>query len=240
MNNTSLLVWWPKVKDLGIPVPKTEVVEIPYEDLVSLLDGRHLSEVDEHRIIVACSHMGFPLFLRTDMAAAKHHWRKTCYVETARELFGHITNLIDCTLAAGMFGELDPNALVFREFILLNSTFTAFDGLPIAKERRYFIADGQVSCHHPYWIESAVEGSWTKPTDPNWQSKLAELNEETPEEIKLLSLYVGLVATIMPGYWSVDFAEAKSGIWYLIDMAEGGKSFHQKGCQFSCKPPERP
>lgn len=227
MEKTSMLYWWPKVKDLGIPVPKTQIVEIPFKDLIMSLDEKPLEEKHTRRIVEASDQTGYPLFLRTDMGSAKHFWEDTCYVPDKESLFRHIWSLIDNTLAAGIFGELDPNALVFREYLLLDSTFIAFSGLPISRERRYFIRDGKVECHHPYWIQYAIEKSWRTPSKKNWKDLLAGLNSEDEAEVDVLAYYTESVGKVLPGYWSVDFAlDRNRSTWYLIDMAEGDKSWH--------------
>lgn len=226
MKKTSMLYWWPRVKDLGIPMPKTEIVEVPYDDLVRLLDDKRLSSKDEQRLIEAGDKIGYPLFLRTDMASAKHQWERTCFVPKVEELFKHIWALIDQTLASGMFGELDPSALVFRELLRLNSFFTAFSGLPISVERRYFVRDGSVECHHPYWTHDAIKHSWRQPSEPDWGERLAALNKESAEEIELLTRYATRAGEVLKGYWSIDFAEARDHTWYLIDMAVGEESWH--------------
>ncbi len=228
ISKTSMLYWYPRVQGLGIPLPRTEIVEVPFNHLISVLDGKRLPKRYVTKIIEASAKIGYPLFLRTDMGSAKHSWERTCYVPEGKSLFKHIWALIDETLAAGMFGELDPNALVFREMLQLNSFFTAFSGLPISCERRYFIKDGKVACHHPYWIQDAIERSWKQPSEPDWKERLFTLNKEGKEEITLLSEYATKVSEVLDGYWSVDFAEVKGGglNWRLIDMAEGEKSWH--------------
>ena len=232
MKKTSMLYWWPKIRDLKIPVPKTEIITVPYNDLVGLLNDKRLSLEYEKKIIEAGDKVGYPLFLRTDMSSAKHQWERTCFVPKVEDIFKHIRALIDETLTAGIFGELDPNALVFREFLHLYSTFTAFSGLPIARERRYFIRDGVVECHHAYWIYDAIERGWGQRYN-NWRQLLFNLNREHKNEIKLLTSYAKRVAEVLRGYWSVDFACSKSRTWYLIDMAEGEKSWHPEHSKHS-------
>lgn len=222
MKKTSMLYWWPRVKDLGIPVPKTVIIEMPEDDLAGLLDDKWLSLEDERRLIKAGEKVGYPLFLRTDMASAKHQWERTCFVPKFEELFKHVWALIDATLAASMFGELDPSALVFRELLRLNSFFTAFSGLPISAERRYFVRDGVVECHHPYWTQDAIK----RPSKSDWKERLATLNKESAEEIELLTKYATRVGEVLEGYWSIDFAEARDHSWYLIDLAVGERSWH--------------
>ncbi len=221
-----MLYWYPKISVQGIPLPKTEIVKIPYNHLASLLDGKKLPERYMTKIYEVSEKIGYPLFLRTDMGSAKHSWNTTCFVAEKEELLRHIWTLIDTTLAMGMFGELDPNALVFREFLCLEDAFNAFDGLPISKERRYFIRDGEVICHHPYWIEGAIEEDWRSGKPEHWRELLSKLNTEHDNEIRFLTVYSNQIAKVLPGYWSVDFAKVLGGTWCLIDMAEGEKSWH--------------
>jgi hypothetical protein len=101
--------------------------------------------------------------------------------------------------------------------------------MPVNPERRYFINDGKVLCHHPYWIQAAI----TKPSIENWQEVLAEINTETTEEVQLLSGYAELIAKELPGFWSIDFCKAKNGQWYLIDMATGEHSWHPEDCPYN-------
>ena len=228
LSKSSMLYWYPKISALGIPLPKTEIVKIPYNHLVSLLDGKKLPKKYVVKIYEASEKFGYPLFLRTDMGSAKHDWNSTCFVVEKIDLLRHIFSLIDTTLAMGMFGELDPNALVFREYLCLEDAFNAFDGMPVAKERRYFIKDGKVICHHPYWIEDAIAQDRQGSKPANWQGLLSDLNKEYDTEVRLLSYYSGQIAKVLDGYWSVDFAKVLGGTWYLIDMAEGDKSWHPK------------
>ncbi|MDD5453969.1 MAG: hypothetical protein PHW62_00515 [Candidatus Ratteibacteria bacterium] len=57
------------------------------------------------------------------------------------------------------------------------------------------------------------------------------MNEETDEEIALLSGYAEKIAAILnEGAWSLDFAKSRSGLWYFIAAAEASKSWHPRGC----------
>ena len=229
MNPTSLLFWWPKVKDLGIPVPRTEIWDTG-DGLKSwfyaMEGGRQpgdlffLEEAEQIARLI-----GYPLFLRTDLASGKHGWKETCYVQDESLLPGHIFRVLEENEMAGIVVSLDYRALVFREMLSLFAPFTAFRGdLPIARERRYFIREGKVQCHHPYWIEGAVAGG--RPEADGWAETLAMLNIEYENEIEILSRYSEKVAEVLGGYWSIDYAFAADGTWFLIDVAEGEKSWH--------------
>jgi hypothetical protein len=225
MDKTSFFYWWPKVKDLGVPVPRTECVDIGPQfrrDMLANFDGKldHLPEWDK-QVREAAARIGYPLFLRTDLSSGKHGWRDTCFVPDSASLPFHVVQVVEWNELAGVMG-LDYRGLVLREYISLEAPFTAFAGLPIARERRYFVRDGKVVCHHPYWPEDAIE----RPSEEDWRELLAELNEESEAEIMCLSNYAGAIAGVVDGYWSVDFAKAQNGLWYLIDMAVGEESWH--------------
>ena len=228
----SLLYWWPRIKDLGIPVPRTEIVKLPSEVLFKAPFKPELLEPYMDTIYEAARRIGYPLFLRSDQLSGKHDWIDTCYVPSEEVLFSHIIRVLEWHHLAQVI-PIPARALVFREFLELDWAFRAFRGMPVARERRYFIKDGKVLCHHPYWPEEAVR-EWEWSVDkPNWRELLAELNRETPEEVELLTGYSLRVAEVMDGFWSIDYARARDGTWYLIDMAVGEISWHPPGCPYA-------
>jgi len=216
---SSMLNWWPKIKDLDIPKPKTEILELNTEELIQLAGYKKRKEETAEKVLKSARKIGFPLFMRTDQYSAKHHYKNTCYVPREDVLFQHIEALLQESDDVNMVG-LPTKALVFREFIELNYGFKAFHGLPIAKERRYLIRDGEVIRHFPYWPEDAIR-FWSVKEPENWREILKKLNIESAEEVKLLTSYAEKVAKAIDGFWSVDFAQAKNGTWYLIDMGRG-------------------
>jgi len=237
-DKNSLLYWFPKIRNLGIPLPRTEIIPFSEEEALRWLDGDSTPiERIRDRLFESARKLGFPLFLRTDYFSSKHSYITTCFVESEEKLLRNLVNLIDNSFSVGIFG-LPIKAIVLREFIELDWKFKAFLKLPIAPERRYFIKNGKVLCHHPYWPEDAIRFYPHFHDDPyyapdNWRELLAEMNKETPEEIKLLTDYAERVAKTMDGFWSIDFAKARNGKWYLIDMAVGEESWHPKGCKYA-------
>lgn len=231
MDKTSMLYWWPKVEDLGIPVPKTEIVEIPFEVFCDYMDFPETKKEPKivdymEEVFTKAREVGYPLFLRTDLSSKKHSWEKSCYVEEEKDLTRHIWQVVEGNFTADIFG-LQCEALVLREYIPMASQFTAFWGnLPINPERRYFVRDGKVECHHPYWTADSILKSGATPSKPNWEELLLKIDEEPPNEVELLTKYSIMVAKLLPGFWSVDFCKAKDGRWILIDLAEGEKSWH--------------
>ena len=225
----SMLYWFPFVQRSGVSHPRTLIVKVEPSALWAMLDGRDgFGDASKKALVEAGRKIGYPLFLRTDQLAGKHSWVDTCYVPSEDVLFQHIYELVETH--GCVIGVPDPQALVFRELLPLESSFTAFRGMPVARERRYFIKDNRVVCHHAYWIPDAVEKGWSDPPlPPDWRARLAELNEETEAEVQELTLMAEKLE--IPGAWSVDFARLDDPqplppFWVLLDMALAAVSYH--------------
>lgn len=224
----SMCGWYPLVRSLDIPQPKTVIVPIPLLTLRLLY-----AEVYDFSAIIApikdaVAGVGYPLFLRTDHTSGKHGWRKTCYVHIENELWQHLVEVVEANLMADIMG-LPFKAFVFRQFIPMASQFLAFYGrLPINPERRYFIDGNKLVCHHPYWVEDAIR---VCPETPSaWKQLLRKMNKESPKEVSILTRYCVQVGAAVQGFWSVDFCKGQDGVWYLIDMAKGECSWHPGSC----------
>jgi hypothetical protein len=213
---SSLAYWFPLVSNLGIPVPKTVVVPSVWEELLS---PEFIAKLDAE-----AQKLGYPVFMRTDLSSGKHDWKNTCFVSDPTVLGSNLV-FLDEYNRIGKFGY---TSIVLREFLQLETRFVSFPGdMPINKERRYFIRDGRVVCHHPYWPQEAFYENTLFIHGTN----LDLLNHEDNHEVTLLTGYAEKVAAVLSGYWSVDFAKTKSGEWYLIDMAVGEHSYHWKPCE---------
>lgn len=239
---SSMTFWFPKVKDL-LPVPATRSLLLSKEEIELLKEFVYGADPCPGELIKlgnkveqAVSGMSYPLFLRTDNISAKHSWIDTCFVPDEGSLLGHIINIIEDSL--GGFMDISFEALYFRQFLDLESSFCAFNGnMPVSKERRYFVRDGKVECKHPYWPPESIRPSYTEKLPEDWKDRLAKLNHETPEEIEHLTQLAEKWP--LPGYWSVDFACDKDGNWWFIDAARGELSYHWEDCPYNTSPKER-
>ena len=225
---SSMLYWYAKIGN-KIPTPKTEILSLPPEDLFGYVVG----EVDlekKYGVLIrqVAKRVGYPLFLRTDQASGKHEWMDTCFVLSEDELFKHIYNVLEFNETADVLG-LPYKALVFREYVPLYSKFKAFKGMPVAKEFRVFVKDGNVLCVHFYWVPEAIKQGYHQVGLPeNWVELLQELNSLSDEDVNTLFSYAKTFSRLIPGYWSVDFAYTQDGKWILIDAARGELSWHPK------------
>jgi len=237
MDKNSLLYWYPKIKNLGVPTPKTEIVLLNDDEKQAYYRGEDCFDLArlEREIKRAISeNFSLPVFLRTDEFSNKHFWKRSCYLNSLQNLREHLFEIISGSRLADFLGGLPIEAIIVREYIEMDFRFRAFFGeMPVNPERRYFVRDGKVECHHPYWTEDAIGNGTAKDKLPfNWKKILSNLNFESQEELNILNRYSITVANTIQGYWSIDYCKAKNGRWILIDMAEGDKSWHPS-CRYS-------
>ena len=240
-DKSSMLYWYPKIKDLPIPQPKTEIVDIREFDpdwSYDWIDGKAgLPEALVSELKEVCQRIGYPVFLRTDHISGKHDWENTCFIKDEKALGRNLFGVIE----ASMMADLSINALVVREYIPMATLFTAFSGhMPVNPEIRFFVRDGKRDCWHWYWVENAI---WNASVE-NWRKLLKTAEDEVKarwcdgiprykEASDVLGNYADSVAKVLDGYWSVDFCKAADGRWILIDCAEGDKSWHENDCLFN-------
>jgi len=262
IDKNSMCHWYPLIKDIeGIPQPKTQICKFAYGELEFAVESGYMDDIYDKVYPILCE-FGYPeksVFIRTDHCSVKHDWSKTCFIPAGQKGGnGKIQAMVDVkrqlyTLLEGnILNDLNPTAIVVREYIPMKTRFTAFTGnLPIGHERRYFIRDGKVEAHFPYWIEAAIS-EWAdnrralketynelrelvalSPDNTEstcilpdyWKDALALMNTESPYEVALLTDHALKVAEKLEGYWSVDFCLSAAGTWYLIDCATGERSW---------------
>lgn len=240
IGKTSMLYWYPlSTKAAGdINVPKTIILELQgvHPQMKSIIRKlfmmKNITKEEKEavsKLAWTCrafaEQIGYPLFIRNDYSSHKHEWSSTCYVTTKEKLFEQVYQQLELNIMS----NLNYNAIIFRELIDTRPIFYAFDSMPVTKERRYFIKDGKVVCHHPYWPSEAFRNYDLE----NWQIMLANMNREYPKEVDYLTKVAERISNLMPEFYSVDFLMDRKGKWWLIDMAEGEVSYHWKECQYA-------
>jgi hypothetical protein len=241
-DRNDMAYWFPRLLSADVPVPRTTLIEAP-PDLVNILDGVKPEGYDEfiakltaaaYIVGDATSEHSWYAFLRTGHTSNKHSWGKTCFLESPgfQDMRNHVFNLVEFSECADILG-LPCRTWAVREFVPLWSTFTAFDGLPIAVERRVFIKDGKPLCDHNYWPPLAIRN----PSREDWQSLLRDHDEiaRLYDSRTQINAYLDRICSAFDGSWSVDFALGRDGVWRCIDLAEGDRSFHWPGCPHAPK-----
>ena len=227
--DSSLLIWYPKIKKLPIPQIKTEIANTGFKPLYNLVrSNTPLSDEVKNKLYKAMEKIGkYPMFMRTDQASGKHNWKRTCYIESKNALQKNLATLIEEHEMQNMAGELGYEAVVFRELLDLETGFNCFYGdFPVNKEVRCFIKNGKVESIRNYWVKKAVEEG--DPKDEHWRIKLEKLKKYSKNDLEEIREQLKEVCKVFKEYWSVDFAKAKNGIWYLIDMARGEVSYQSE------------
>lgn len=228
MNRNSALRWLPAITEAGLPVPKTIIVPYKHHLCMPIFDGEHSDEFDRlsSAVMDAAREIGFPVFIRTDLTSAKHSGPDAYKIEADGQNRPIAETLEDTEMKTWLERE-GAQAFLVREFLNLNAPFTAFHGLPIAREFRFFANENGVKCWHGYWPEYTIDGY--QPSCEDWRDKLAEISA-TPKAPELWYMAVEAAKACGGGDWSVDFCQDVDGKWWCPDMAVAADSYHWPGC----------
>lgn len=227
---TCMSYWLAKLEAAGLPVPRTTLVPMPREafrDVFRLFDGKEL-EGPGHEFLekldCAAAAIGYPVFLRTGQTSGKHSWARTCYVTDPNRLLSHVASLVEFSECVSLIG-LPCDWWAVRDLLptMPLALCHSYEGMPVCREFRCFVEDGDVRCMHPYWPAEALERGGV--ADPeSLAQRLSECADE--EQVRELAARAGAA---VGGAWSVDVLETERG-WFVTDMAEAQKSWHWPGC----------
>lgn len=222
----SATIWLPAVISEALPVPATEIV--PFDNATMWCEigegDRPGAPIDWNAMRSAAASVGFPCFVRTDLSSAKHAGPSDYRCDSIDD----VRRVVLATFYDNCMKDLFPVAMLFRRWIDLDATFSAFGygrtGHPIAREWRVFADRSGVKCRHFYWPQDAIDGN--APSESDWRERLERLEELTPREAEAIEKMAVTATTALDGEWSVDFAKDRSGRWWLIDMALARFSWH--------------
>jgi hypothetical protein len=231
LDPTCMSYWLPKLEAAGIPTPRTVLVPMSreaYRDVLNVFDGKPLegpaNEFLQNLGAAAADQIGYPAFLRTGMTSGKHSWANTCALSDPQRLLHHVASLVEYSECASFIG-LSCEWWAVRELLptIPLAVCPRYEGMPVCREFRCFVADGRVLCMHPYWPVEALERGGVE--DPEAvATRLAQCPDE--RDVRALAARAGAA---VGGAWSVDVLETRRG-WFVTDMAEAGNSWHWPGC----------
>jgi hypothetical protein len=215
---------------------ETKVVEFGFMDALPLLEGENPKNFPHGELDTAACDLGWPVFIRTDLSSAKHDGASAVRAADADDVLPIASGLVSDAAKKMM----RPAAFLVREWIDIDHSFTAFGGLPIGTEIRVFAGPDDVLCSHYYWPEDAIK----QPDLPEWK-EIGDEHAETspPPEVRVAATSAATKANRHEALddlevWSVDFARAENGDWYLIDMALAAESWHPD-CDYASAPEGR-
>lgn len=232
---TNLSYWFPKIRDAGLPVPRTEILEMPDNvvmEAYSLFDHAAVPPLVEEwikKLEAIIDGFGRPVFLRTGHTSGKHDWQNTCYVGPNSNVISNVYAIMEYSEINGMFGELPWQTWVVREMLPIEpvTVCRGFGDMPVTKEFRVFVDGEKVECFHPYWPVKALHQGSAGDLSVETYGKLCSFESED-EEREVLDL-ASRAGKAVGGRWSVDVLKTKRG-WFVTDMAEAEKSYHWEGC----------
>jgi len=230
MNKNSALIWLPKIVEAGLQTPKTVVVEYDHRTVIQIFDG---ADVPEFTILIenvkaACNRIGYPVFIRTDLSSAKHDGPNAYRIDSDDGIIKALSATLEDNEIKFWLEPNPPKAVLIREWLNLDSPFSAFGGHAIAREWRFFADSEKVRCFHPYWPEDSIQ-FFGIPEPDGWSDSLKSLHNE-PENIKELKQLAVLAAGLYGCYASVDIAMDVTCKWWLTDMATAEDSYHWPSC----------
>jgi hypothetical protein len=207
---------------------------VPYDhnEFVAMLEGEKGINVKPiyEAIKAACKQIGWPCFVRTDLASAKHQGPRAYLADNPASVERVICRTVEDSEMKLWLDAEPPQVFLVREFLTLGSSFTAFHGLPIAREWRFFADGERVICAHPYWPLEAFKKQ--KIEYKGWKTVLVDHHKRLIRFWNALRKMAIKAAGACGGEWSIDFAMDKAGKWFLIDMATAQDSWHWPGCPF--------
>ncbi len=229
MNRNSALIWLPAIERAGLPTPRTIIVPYSHRACLSIFDGEPSAEFDRlcAAVMAAAGEIGFPVFVRTDLTSAKHSGPRAYRIDSADANPLAIGETLEDTELKTWLERDGAQAFLVREFLTLESPFTAFREFPVSREFRFFADADRVLCWHPYWPANAIEDH--RPSREDWRELLADL-QRTPKAPELWYMAVAAAKACGGGEWSVDMCRDVTGKWWITDMARAEDSFHWEDC----------
>lgn len=225
-----LSFWFPILERAGLPVPRTRVIRVD-TDLTPLLDGDMSilpAVMALHKEIDAGARElgGYPVFLRTGHGSGKHDWRHSCYLGAREEIASHVAALVEWSHLVDLMG-FPTDVWAVRELLPTVPFATVFAGMPVCREFRCFVDDGEVAYVHPYWPREALREGSPDELPPWVYEDLCALEPADRQTVTDLAAHAGHV---LGGRWSIDVLDTRNG-WFITDVAEAERSFHWPDCE---------
>lgn len=140
-----------------------------------------------------------PVIVKDFVKSRKHEWNEACYIPSASDR--QTVERVVTRFLQLQGGDLNEG-LVFREFVEFEPlTAHSKSGMPLTKEFRLFILDGQIILSMPYW----EEGDYGNDKDAR----------------PSIDAFGDVMQKIQSRFFTVDIARKRDGIWNIVELGDG-------------------
>lgn len=141
-----------------------------------------------------------PVIVKDFVKSRKHEWFEACYIPSAADQAA-IERVVRRFLQ--LQAEDLNKGLVFREFVEFEPlAIHSKSGMPLTREYRLFVLDGQVILAAPYWEEG----------------EYADDEGAQPP----LEAFHALTRNVQSRFFTMDVARRKSdGVWLIVELGDG-------------------
>lgn len=138
-----------------------------------------------------------PVIVKDFVKSRKHEWYEACYIPSAADRQA-VERVVRRFLQ--LQGEDLNEGLVFREFVAFERLTThSKSGMPLTKEFRLFVLNGQIVLSAPYWEEGEYG------------------NEVNPP----LGTFREVIQQVQSRFFTVDIAKCVDGSWTIVELGDG-------------------
>ncbi|MGH2507546.1 MAG: ATP-grasp domain-containing protein [Ktedonobacteraceae bacterium] len=138
-----------------------------------------------------------PIIVKDFVKSRKHEWYEACYIPSATDRQA-VERVVQRFLQ--LQGADLNEGLVFREFVAFEPlTAHSKSGMPLTREFRLFVLDGQIILSTPYWEEGTYG------------------NEVCPS----FDLFYEVVQKVQSRFFTLDVAKRIDGSWTIVEPGDG-------------------
>jgi len=136
------------------------------------------------------------IIVKDYVKSQKHYWKEACFIPNASDkekVFSVVNKFIELQ-------DSDLNVgLVFREFVELEQlTIHSKSEMPLTKEFRLFVMNGEIIATYRYWDEGDYKN--VSPVIDEFQK---------------------LIPNIKSNFFTMDIAKKKDGDWIIVELGDG-------------------
>lgn len=176
-SDKNCLSWWyPQIVG-KVPTPKTEIIQLSKDEVISLTEAAYEGIAVNKTIGGLAAKLAEagrkvsengPWFLRTGQTSGKHQWKHTCFITDLDKMAFNVGMINEFSAMADIMG-LAVDVWAIREYLPVKPLFRcrAYGDMPFVPEWRVFVGKNGIEKVIPYWPEDAIEKG--RPDNEDWE-----------------------------------------------------------------------